>query len=47
MRIAEILATAIPRARLETVIGGSHFLLATHPVELARLIDAHVAANIA
>jgi pimeloyl-ACP methyl ester carboxylesterase len=44
MRIAEILAGAIPHARLETVDGGSHFLPATNPAELARLIDAHVAA---
>jgi pimeloyl-ACP methyl ester carboxylesterase len=42
MRIAEILAEAIPHGRLETVAGGSHFLPATHPVELARLLEAHV-----
>ncbi len=47
LRIAEILAAAIPRARLETVAGGSHFLPATHPIELARLIDAHVKAGVA
>ena len=43
-RLAEILAEAIPAARLETVTGGSHFLPATHPGELARLLEAHVAA---
>lgn len=42
MRIAEILAEAIPHGRLETVAGGSHFLPATNPAELARLLDAHV-----
>ena len=42
MRIAEILAATIPHARLETIAGGSHFLPATHPKELARLVDAHV-----
>jgi pimeloyl-ACP methyl ester carboxylesterase len=46
MRIAEILAEAIPHGRLETITGGSHFLLATNPAELARLLDAHVAASI-
>lgn len=42
MRIAEILASTIPHARLETVVGGSHFLPATNPADLARLLDAHV-----
>ena len=46
MRIAEILAQAIPRGRLETVAGGSHFLPATNPAELARLLEAHVEAGI-
>ncbi len=44
MRIAEILVAAMPYARIETISGGSHFLPATHPKELARLIDAHVHA---
>lgn len=44
MRIAELLAEAIPHARLETIAGGSHFLPATNPAELARLLDAHVEA---
>ena len=46
MRLAEILSEAIPRGRLETVSGGSHFLPATHPAELARLLDGHVADGI-
>lgn len=46
MRIAEILAEAIPRGRLETVAAGSHFLPATNPAELARLLDAHIDACI-
>jgi pimeloyl-ACP methyl ester carboxylesterase len=46
MRIAELLTEIIPNARLQTVAGGSHFLPATHPAELARLIDAHVEAGI-
>lgn len=47
MRIAEILAHVIPHGRLETVAGGSHFLPATNPVDLAQLLDAHVDAGIA
>jgi pimeloyl-ACP methyl ester carboxylesterase len=46
MRIAEILAEFIPQARLQTVVGGSHFLPATHPAELARLLDVHIEAGI-
>ena len=44
-RIAEILAETIPNARLETIAGGSHFLPASHPIELARLVDDHIQAN--
>jgi pimeloyl-ACP methyl ester carboxylesterase len=47
MRIAEILTELIPNARLQTVAGGSHFLPATHPAELARLLDIHVETGIA
>jgi pimeloyl-ACP methyl ester carboxylesterase len=47
MRIAELLAEAIPDARLETIAGGSHFLPASHPAELARLVDDHIQANAA
>lgn len=46
MRIAEILAEVIPHGRLETIAGGSHFLPATNPAELARLLDAHVDAGV-
>jgi len=42
MRIAEILAEVIPNSDLETVAGGSHFLPATNPAELARLLEAHI-----
>ncbi len=45
-RIAELLAESIPNARLQTVAGGSHFLPATHPAELARLLDMHVGTAI-
>lgn len=44
-RIAEILSNTIPDARLETIAGGSHFLPATHPLELAHLVDGHIQAN--
>jgi len=46
MRLAEILAEAIPNARLETVAGGSHFLPATNPGELARMLEAHLEAHV-
>jgi pimeloyl-ACP methyl ester carboxylesterase len=46
MRIAEMLAEYIPNASLATVAGGSHFLPATHPAELARLLDIHVSAGV-
>ncbi len=42
MRTAELLAANIPGAVLETIEDGSHFLPATHPADLARLIDGHV-----
>jgi pimeloyl-ACP methyl ester carboxylesterase len=42
LRIAELLASSIPDARLRTIDGGSHFLPATHAVQLAGLIAAHV-----
>ena len=41
-RIAELLAAHIPNASLATVEDGSHFLPASHPGQLAELIDAHV-----
>ncbi len=43
-RLAELLAEVIPNARLETVAGGSHFLPATNPRELADMLEAHVAS---
>lgn len=42
MRIAELLAAHIHTASLTTIEGGSHFLPATHPTELAGLIVAHL-----
>jgi len=42
MRIAEILAMAIKKARLETIHGARHFLPSTHPSTIARLVRAHV-----
>lgn len=42
MRIAELLAVHIHTASLVTIEGGSHFLPATHPTELAALIAAHL-----
>jgi pimeloyl-ACP methyl ester carboxylesterase len=45
MRIAEFLTEFIPNARLQTVAGGSHFLPATNPAELAHLLDIHVEAG--
>jgi pimeloyl-ACP methyl ester carboxylesterase len=41
-RIAELLARNIPNAALTTLDGGSHFLPATHPTELAVLIASHL-----
>jgi len=43
-RIAELLASNLPRAELTTLRGGSHFLPTTHPAELAEIIDVHVQA---
>ena len=38
MRIAELLSENVRTARLESIQGGSHFLPATHPDDLANLI---------
>jgi pimeloyl-ACP methyl ester carboxylesterase len=46
MRIAELLATHIPNARLETIDGGSHFLPATNPGDLAELVITHVRMSV-
>jgi pimeloyl-ACP methyl ester carboxylesterase len=43
-RVARILATEIPRARLVEVAGARHFLITTHPREVAALIAGHVTA---
>jgi pimeloyl-ACP methyl ester carboxylesterase len=42
-RAAEILCGAMPKSSLATVAGASHFMMATHPAEVARLIGEHVA----
>jgi pimeloyl-ACP methyl ester carboxylesterase len=42
-RTAELLCETMPKATLATVAGASHFMMATHPAEVARLIGAHVA----
>lgn len=42
VRIAELIAAAIPNTQLETIGDGSHFLPASHPQELAGLVDAHI-----
>jgi pimeloyl-ACP methyl ester carboxylesterase len=41
-RIAEILSRAVPGASLATIEGASHFMMATHPGEVARLVANHV-----
>ena len=41
-RTAEILGGAIPNSALVTVSSASHFVIATHASEVARLIGAHV-----
>ncbi|MFO1408516.1 MAG: alpha/beta hydrolase [Steroidobacteraceae bacterium] len=46
-RLAELLAEVIPNARLETVAGGTHFLPATNPRELASMLEAHVTSTTA
>lgn len=44
-RIQAVIAATVPSARLVDIPGGRHFLPATHPAELARLITDHVAAR--
>jgi pimeloyl-ACP methyl ester carboxylesterase len=41
-RSAEILSSAVPNASLVTVPGASHFMMATHPEVVARLVGDHV-----
>jgi pimeloyl-ACP methyl ester carboxylesterase len=42
-RVAELLCQSMPKASLATVAGAAHFMMATHPAEVARLIGEHVA----
>lgn len=41
-RSAEILSRAVPNASLFTVTGANHFMIATHPKDVARLVGAHI-----
>lgn len=41
-RIANLLHDNLKNARIESIAGGSHFLPATHPNELANLIGMHL-----
>jgi pimeloyl-ACP methyl ester carboxylesterase len=41
-RSAEIVSNAIPGASLVTVPGASHFVMATHPNEIAKLMTEHL-----
>lgn len=43
-RISEILARTIPRGRLADIADASHFMIASHPREVAALIEEHVSA---
>jgi pimeloyl-ACP methyl ester carboxylesterase len=43
-RIAEILASICPQARLADIPGASHLMIGTHPREVAALIAEHVAS---
>jgi pimeloyl-ACP methyl ester carboxylesterase len=42
-RVAEVLSDAVSRSSLVTVAGASHFMIATHASDVARLIREHVA----
>jgi pimeloyl-ACP methyl ester carboxylesterase len=42
-RIAEVLRDAVSGSSLVTVPGASHFMIETHPADVARLIREHVA----
>jgi pimeloyl-ACP methyl ester carboxylesterase len=43
-RAAEILAAQMPKARLASVAGARHFLISTHPREVAGAIAEHVSS---
>lgn len=45
LRIAELLTEHIPDAHLVTIEGGSHFLPASHPRDLADAIASHLAQS--
>jgi pimeloyl-ACP methyl ester carboxylesterase len=42
-RIAEVLSDAVSGSSLVTVPGANHFMIETHPADVARLIRKHVA----
>jgi pimeloyl-ACP methyl ester carboxylesterase len=42
-RTAELLCQCLPKASLATVPGATHFMMATHPAEVAGLIGEHAA----
>jgi hypothetical protein len=42
-RVSEVLSHALARSSLVTVPGASHFMIATHTPDVARLIGKHVA----
>jgi pimeloyl-ACP methyl ester carboxylesterase len=42
-RVSEVLSHALSRSSLVTVPGASHFMIATHASDVARLIRKHVA----
>ncbi|HWE19413.1 MAG TPA: alpha/beta fold hydrolase [Hyphomicrobiaceae bacterium] len=44
-RSAEILSHAAPNASLVTVAGASHFMIATHPSDVAELVAGHISKS--
>jgi pimeloyl-ACP methyl ester carboxylesterase len=42
LRSAEILADTMPRVSLKAIAGASHFMMASHPTEVAALVAEHV-----
>jgi len=41
-RANELLARCLPDARVTTIAGAAHFMIATHAGEVAQLVAAHV-----
>lgn len=41
-KVAEILSGSMPRASFKTIPGASHFMMATHPADVAALVRRHV-----